>query len=52
MPSRRDQLFSYQFMVQRVVSAFVYRDAEAAKVPFPRATESGKSTTRSPTAST
>ena len=37
MPSRRDQLFSYQFMVQRVVSAFVYRDAEAAKVPFPRA---------------
>jgi type VII secretion protein EccB len=37
VPSRRDQLFSYQFMVQRVVSAYVYRDAEAAKVPFPRA---------------
>jgi len=37
VPTRRDQLFSYQFMVRRVVSAFAYRDAEAAQVPFPRA---------------
>jgi ESX secretion system ATPase EccB len=37
VPSRRDQLFSYQLMVRRVVSAFAYRDAEAAQVPFPRA---------------
>ncbi|MGC4895502.1 type VII secretion protein EccB [Micromonospora sp. DT31] len=37
MPSRRDQLVSHQFMMQRVVSAFAYRDADAARVPFPRA---------------
>ncbi|MFI5844858.1 type VII secretion protein EccB [Catenuloplanes sp. NPDC051500] len=37
MPSRRDQLFSNQFMMQRVVSAFAFRDADAARVPFPRA---------------
>src|SRR6476660_2650409 len=37
MASRRDQLLSYQFMVQRVVSAFVYRDADLAQVPFRRA---------------
>jgi type VII secretion protein EccB len=37
MPSRRDQLLSYQLMVQRVLSAFTYRDAELARVPFPRA---------------
>src|SRR5688572_30217761 len=35
VPSRRNQLFSYQFMVRRMASAFVYRDPEAAKVPFP-----------------
>jgi type VII secretion protein EccB len=35
--SRRDQLFSYQFMVQRVISAFVYRDAELVQAPFRRA---------------
>ncbi|WP_213454929.1 type VII secretion protein EccB [Rhizomonospora bruguierae] len=37
MPSRREQLFSYQFMVQRLISAFVYRDAELVQVPFRRA---------------
>jgi type VII secretion protein EccB len=37
VPSRRDQLFSYQFMVQRLISAFVYRDAELVQVPFRRA---------------
>ena len=37
MSSRRDQLFSYQFMVQRVISAFVYRDAELVQTPFRRA---------------
>jgi len=37
MANRRDQLFSYQLMVQRVISAFVYRDAELAQVPFRRA---------------
>lgn len=37
MASRRDQLHSYQFMVQRAVSAVVYRDTELAQVPFGRA---------------
>ncbi len=38
MASRRDQLFSYQLMMRRVVSAFVYRDADLAQVPFRRGT--------------
>ncbi len=37
MPSRQDQLHSYQFTVQRVVSALVMRDTDPAQAPFKRA---------------
>jgi type VII secretion protein EccB len=37
MPSRQDQLHSYQFMVQRVVSALVLRETDPTKSPFRRA---------------
>lgn len=36
MASRRDQLQSYQFLVQRVVSALVLREADPAQTPFRR----------------
>lgn len=36
MPSRQDQLHSYQFMVQRVVSAMVVRETDPAQSPFRR----------------
>lgn len=36
MPSRRDQVQSYQFFVQRVVSALVVRDPDPAQTPFRR----------------
>jgi type VII secretion protein EccB len=36
MASRRDQLQSYQFMVQRVVSALVLRETDPAQPPFRR----------------
>jgi type VII secretion protein EccB len=36
MPSRQDQLHSYQFMVQRVVSALVMRETDPAQSPFRR----------------
>ncbi|MEU7865430.1 type VII secretion protein EccB [Dactylosporangium sp. NPDC049140] len=36
MASRQDQLQSYQFMVQRVVSALVVRDTDPAQPPFRR----------------
>lgn len=38
MPSRQDQLHSYQFSVQRVVSALVMRETDPAQFPFRRAT--------------
>ncbi|NUT35792.1 MAG: type VII secretion protein EccB [Hamadaea sp.] len=38
MPSRQDQLHSYQFSVQRVVSALVTRETDPAQFPFRRAT--------------
>lgn len=34
MASRKDQLWSYQFMLQRVMSALVYRKTDAEKSPF------------------
>ncbi|MEV0650253.1 type VII secretion protein EccB [Phytomonospora sp. NPDC050363] len=37
MASRRDQLHSYQFMVQRVVSALVFRKTDPDQSPFRRA---------------
>jgi type VII secretion protein EccB len=37
MPSRQDQLHSYQFMVQRVVAALVMRETDPAQSPFRRA---------------
>ncbi|GAA1845426.1 type VII secretion protein EccB [Asanoa iriomotensis] len=37
MPSRQDQLQSYQFMVQRVVSALVMHETDPAQPPFRRA---------------
>ncbi len=37
MPSRQDQLHSYQFMIQRVVAALVMRDTDPAQSPFRRA---------------
>jgi type VII secretion protein EccB len=37
MASRRDQLQSYQFLVQRVVSALVLRETDPAQAPFRRA---------------
>ncbi|HZE38068.1 MAG TPA: type VII secretion protein EccB [Stackebrandtia sp.] len=36
MASRRDQLQSYQFLLQRVVSALVYRKTDPAQSPFRR----------------
>jgi type VII secretion protein EccB len=37
MPSRQDQLHSYQFTVQRVVSALVMRETDPPQPPFRRA---------------
>lgn len=37
MATRRDQLQSYQFMLQRIVSALVYRKTDPAESPFRRA---------------
>src|SRR3712207_5522871 len=37
MPSRQDQLHSYQFAVQRVVAALVMRETDPAQSPFRRA---------------
>lgn len=37
MPSRQDQLHSYQFMVQRVVAALVMRETDPPHSPFRRA---------------
>ena len=37
MASRQDQLHSYQFTVQRVVSALVAGDTDPARPPFRRA---------------
>ncbi|MGC9668214.1 type VII secretion protein EccB [Planosporangium sp. 12N6] len=36
MPSRQDQLHSYQFTVQRVVAALVMRETDPAQSPFRR----------------
>ncbi|MFB9236999.1 type VII secretion protein EccB [Plantactinospora siamensis] len=36
MPSRQDQLHSYQFMVARVVAALVLRETDPARSPFRR----------------
>jgi type VII secretion protein EccB len=36
MPSRQDQLHSYQFTVQRVVAALVTRETDPARSPFRR----------------
>ncbi|GGM24151.1 type VII secretion protein EccB [Micromonospora sonchi] len=36
MPSRQDQLHSYQFTIQRVVSALVMRETDPAQSPFRR----------------
>src|SRR6266508_1756036 len=41
MPSRSDQLHSYQFSVQRVVSALVMRETDPAQFPFRRVTVAG-----------
>ena len=40
MASRRDQLQSYQFLVQRVVSALVMQETDPAQSPFRRLTGS------------
>ena len=37
MPSRQDQLHSYQFMIQRVVAALVMRETDPNQAPFKRA---------------
>ncbi|MGH3729312.1 MAG: type VII secretion protein EccB [Micromonosporaceae bacterium] len=37
MATRRDQLHSYQFMIQRVVAALVMRETDPAQSPFRRA---------------
>lgn len=37
MPSRQDQLHSYQFSMQRVVAALVMRETDPAQSPFRRA---------------
>ncbi|ADD40403.1 type VII secretion protein EccB [Stackebrandtia nassauensis] len=37
MATRRDQLQSYQFLLQRIVSALVYRKTDPAESPFRRA---------------
>jgi type VII secretion protein EccB len=36
MPTRRDQIQSWQFHMQRVISAFVTRDPDPAETPFRR----------------
>lgn len=36
MPTRQDQLHSYQFMIQRVVAALVMRDTDPPQSPFRR----------------
>src|ERR1044071_2646345 len=36
MATRRDQLHSYQFLVQRVISAFVMREADPPQSPLRR----------------
>jgi hypothetical protein len=36
MASRRDQLQSYQFLIQRVISAFVMRETDPAQSPLRR----------------
>jgi len=36
VPSRRDQVQSYQFLMQRVVSAFIARDPDPTVTPFRR----------------
>src|SRR3954451_5937863 len=36
MASRRDQLHSYQFLTQRVISAFVMRETDPAQSPLRR----------------
>jgi type VII secretion protein EccB len=36
MASRRDQLHSYQFLIQRVISAFVMRETDPAQSPLRR----------------
>ncbi|MBT8227787.1 MAG: type VII secretion protein EccB [Dactylosporangium sp.] len=36
MPSRQDQVLSYQFFMQRVISAFVSRDPDPTMTPFRR----------------
>src|SRR3954462_1333776 len=36
MATRRDQLHSYQFMTQRVISAFVMRETDPAQSPLRR----------------
>ncbi|HZN76645.1 MAG TPA: type VII secretion protein EccB [Micromonosporaceae bacterium] len=41
MPSRRDQIQSYQFAVQRVVSALVAREADPAQTPLRRLVGAG-----------
>lgn len=41
MPSRQDQLQSYQFSVQRVVSALVLRESDPTQSPFRRVTVAG-----------
>lgn len=41
MPSRQDQMHSYQFSVQRVVSALVLRETDPAQFPFRRVTVAG-----------
>ncbi|WP_027341902.1 type VII secretion protein EccB [Hamadaea tsunoensis] len=41
MPSRQDQLQSYQFSVQRVVSALVLRETDPTQSPFRRVTVAG-----------
>lgn len=41
MPSRRDQIQSYQFAVQRVVSALVAREADPARSPLRRLVGAG-----------
>lgn len=36
MPSRRDQIQSYQFLIQRIISALVMREPDAQQSPFRR----------------
>jgi type VII secretion protein EccB len=41
MPSRQDQLHSYQFIVQRAVAALVMRETDPARSPFRRLAGAG-----------